>query len=141
AFPRNLADWGERVSWAARAAIGDDVSPNDPFLDHAGHEWVFVLAGLMSTGALLLALLVLWRAGRTGHLDADEELGVRRLLLEHGESDSLGYFATRRDKSVVFAPDGHAAITYRVVGSVSVASADPVGRVSSWPAAVQAWLT
>jgi len=65
---------------------------------------------------------------------------VRRLLLEGGERDSLGYFATRRDKSVIFSPDGRAAITYRVVASMSLASADPIGHHASWPAAIEAWL-
>ena len=56
------------------------------------------------------------------------------------EDDSLGYFATRRDKSVVFSPDRRAAVLFRVVGSVSVAGADPVGDRESWAAAVDAWL-
>ncbi len=49
------------------------------------------------------------------------------LLARHGRRDSLGYFATRRDKASVFSPDGRAAVTYRVLGGVSLASADPVG--------------
>ena len=56
-----------------------------------------------------------------------DELEIRRLVLETGERDSLAYFATRRDKSVIFSPDGRAAVTYRVVAEVSLASADPVG--------------
>ena len=49
------------------------------------------------------------------------------LLRDYGDHDSLGYFATRRDKSVVFAPSGRAAITYRVEVGVCLASGDPVG--------------
>ena len=52
---------------------------------------------------------------------------MRRLLAADGEPDSLGYFATRRDKSVVFAASGRAALTYRVIGGVTLASADPIG--------------
>ncbi|HEY2442657.1 MAG TPA: bifunctional lysylphosphatidylglycerol synthetase/lysine--tRNA ligase LysX [Streptosporangiaceae bacterium] len=143
AFPRTLHGPGQKAGWALRSAFGNTAAPDDPFLGgHAGYHWEFTLAGLMSAGALVLALLVFWRAGRSGqHQNATEELAVRRLLLQHGESDSLGYFATRRDKSVIFAPDGRAAITYRVVGSVSVASADPIGARASWRPAIQAWLT
>ncbi len=142
-FPRTLHGLGQQAGWALRSAFGNTAAPGDPFMGgHAGYHWVFALAGLMSAGALVLAVLVFWRAGRSGsHQNADEELAVRRLLLQHGESDSLGYFATRRDKSVIFAPDGRAAITYRVVGSVSVASADPIGQRASWRPAIQAWLT
>ena len=61
-------------------------------------------------------------------------------MLETGERDSLAYFATRRDKSVIFSPDRRAAVTYRVVAEVSLASADPVGHMSSWPGAIEAWI-
>ena len=69
-----------------------------------------------------------------------DELDIRRLVLETGERDSLAYFATRRDKSVIFSPDHRAAVTYRVVAEVSLASADPVGHMSSWPGAIEAWI-
>ena len=36
------------------------------------------------------------------------------LIQNFGADDSLAYFATRRDKAVIFAPSGKAAITYRV---------------------------
>ncbi|SIR65488.1 bifunctional lysylphosphatidylglycerol synthetase/lysine--tRNA ligase LysX [Williamsia sterculiae] len=141
-FPRSLRGWGEKSAWAFRSTFGDRVTGNDPFFrGDLGHHWIYVVSGWLSAGALILGLLVLWRANRDNEFaDADEELRVRRLLAEYGERDSLGYFATRRDKSVVFSPDGRAAVTFRVVGSVSVASADPVGDPDSWPGAVAAWL-
>ncbi|AKU15961.1 lysine--tRNA ligase [Luteipulveratus mongoliensis] len=141
-FPRTLSGPVEKVAWSVRAAFGVSTPPDEPgFRGHLGHHWIYGLAGLISAGALVLAILVFWRSGRAAqHQDAEEELAVRRLLLEHGEADSLGYFATRRDKSVVFSPDGRAAVTYRVEGSVSVASADPIGRHGSWAGAIHAWL-
>ena len=42
--------------------------------------------------------------------------------------DSLAYFALRRDKSVVWSPTGKAAVSYRVVSGVCLASGDPLGR-------------
>ncbi len=77
---------------------------------------------------------------RVRYLSQTEELQVRRLLLQYGERDSLGYFATRRDKAVVFSPDNDAAIAYRVVNGVSLASGDPLGDPAAWPAAIQRWL-
>ena len=50
--------------------------------------------------------------------------------------DSLGYFATRRDKAAIFAPSGKAAVTYRVVAGVSLASGDPVGDPDHWAPAI-----
>ncbi|MDF8266090.1 bifunctional lysylphosphatidylglycerol synthetase/lysine--tRNA ligase LysX [Luteipulveratus flavus] len=141
-LPRTLNGPVEKVAWSVRSTFGISTPPDEPgFHGHLGHHWIYQVAGVISAGALVLAILVFWRAGRAAqHQDADEELAVRRLLLEHGEGDSLGYFATRRDKSVVFSPDQRAAVTYRVEGSVSVASADPIGRRSSWDAAIQVWL-
>ncbi|HEX4701189.1 MAG TPA: bifunctional lysylphosphatidylglycerol synthetase/lysine--tRNA ligase LysX, partial [Pseudonocardiaceae bacterium] len=73
-------------------------------------------------------------------LSQEEELRVRELLADYGELDSLGYFATRRDKSVVFAENGRAALTYRVLGGTTLASGDPIGDPEAWPDAVTAWL-
>ncbi len=53
--------------------------------------------------------------------------------------DSLGYFALRRDKAVMWSPSGKAAIAYRVVG-VTLASGDPIGDPEAWPGAIEAWL-
>ncbi|GAB2689745.1 lysyl-tRNA synthetase class 2 [Barrientosiimonas humi] len=141
-MPGSLDGLLEEARWALRATFGQSTSPVDPTFDgRMGHQWIFGLAGLASAAALVLATLVLLRGNRAStHQSADEELAVRRLLLEHGEHDSLGYFATRRDKSVLFSRDGRAALTYRVEGTVCVASADPVGARSGWPEVIGDWL-
>ena len=69
-----------------------------------------------------------------------DEWKLRDLLARHGANDSLGYFALRHDKSVMFSPTGKAAVAYRVVGGVSLASGDPVGDVEAWPGAISAWI-
>ncbi|WP_431843862.1 bifunctional lysylphosphatidylglycerol synthetase/lysine--tRNA ligase LysX [Calidifontibacter indicus] len=143
AFPHRLVGIGERARWSIRSAFGVETGPGTPsFHGHVGPHWVYVIAGLISAVALVFALLAMWRAGHSGAWQsADDELAVRELLLRHGEDDSLGYFATRRDKEVVFSPDRRAVLTYRNEGSVSVASADPIGDRGSWPAAIEAWRT
>ncbi|TQS44004.1 bifunctional lysylphosphatidylglycerol synthetase/lysine--tRNA ligase LysX [Cryptosporangium phraense] len=141
-FPRTLHGTREKLTWANRSAFGFTAAGDRAGLNgHLGHHWVAALGGTLSAIALLAAVAVFLRAARAAQfLGADDELTVRRLLLESGDRDSLGYFATRRDKSVIFSPDGRAAITYRVVASVSLASADPIGHPASWPAAIDAWL-
>jgi len=52
----------------------------------------------------------------------------------------LGYFATRRDKEVIFSPSGKAAVTYRVVFGVTLASGDPIGDPEAWGHAIDEWL-
>ncbi len=54
--------------------------------------------------------------------------------------DSLGHFALRRDKAVVFSPSGKAAVTYRVVSGVMLASGDPIGDVEAWPGAIERFM-
>ncbi|SDN94722.1 lysyl-tRNA synthetase, class 2 [Actinacidiphila guanduensis] len=71
--------------------------------------------------------------------EADEER-LRCLLARHGARDSLGHFALRRDKSVVFSPSGKAAICYRVVSGVALAGGDPIGDVEAWPGAIESFM-
>jgi lysyl-tRNA synthetase class 2 len=93
---------------------------------------------------LLTAVSTLWLATKpstpVAQLDRGEEQQVRELLAKHGARDSLGYFALRRDKSVIFSPSGKAAIAYRVVSGVMLASGDPIGDVEAWPGAIKLFM-
>ena len=72
---------------------------------------------------------------------SDEDIDQVRTLIKHNlDQDSLGYFATRRDKSVIWSPNRKAGIAYRVQGGVMLASGDPFGEYSLWPAAIEAFL-
>src|ERR1700736_5197377 len=109
----------------------------------SGHPHVFVnaLLGLFGALALMVTAIVLFRSQRAENaLTGEDESAVRGLLERFGKNDSLAYFATRRDKAVVFAPDGRAAITYRVEVGVCLASGDPVGDPKAWRQAIAAWL-
>jgi lysyl-tRNA synthetase class 2 len=58
-------------------------------------------------------------------------------LYKHDElQDSVAYFATRYDKSVVWSKNKKAGIAYRVVNGVMLASGDPIGEYSLWPEAI-----
>jgi lysyl-tRNA synthetase class 2 len=72
-------------------------------------------------------------------LSPEDEQRLRELLRRHGARDSLGYFALRRDKSVVWSASGKAAITYRVVSGVALVSGDPIGDPEAWPGAIDAF--
>jgi len=103
--------------------------------------WVNLLLGLFGGISLFVALGVLLRSQRqSAALSPLEEERIRTLLASYGERDSLGYFATRRDKAVTFAPSGKAAVTYRVVTGVALASGDPIGDPDAWEPAIRAWL-
>ncbi|MEU7023226.1 phosphatidylglycerol lysyltransferase domain-containing protein [Streptomyces sp. NPDC046203] len=99
-----------------------------------------------SLGALgmLTALTTAYLAFRPEHpaarLTEDDETRLRALLERHGARDSLGHFALRRDKGVVFSPSGKAAVCYRVVSGVMLASGDPIGDVEAWPGAIERFM-
>ncbi|MEV0947040.1 bifunctional lysylphosphatidylglycerol synthetase/lysine--tRNA ligase LysX [Rhodococcus sp. NPDC049939] len=102
--------------------------------------FVNTLLGLFGAVALLAAVITLFRAQRSQNaLTGNDESALRGLLQQYGVDDSLGYFSTRRDKAVVFAPSGKAAITYRVEIGVCLASGDPIGDPEAWPQAIEAW--
>ncbi|MGD0240152.1 MAG: phosphatidylglycerol lysyltransferase domain-containing protein [Streptosporangiaceae bacterium] len=95
-----------------------------------------LIAGLLVVAALYLLL----RSPRHAPvMTRADEARLRALLAEHGARDSLGYFALRDDKNVVFSPTGKAAIGYRVLGGVSLAAGDPIGDPEAWPGAIAAW--
>ncbi|MFK4225350.1 phosphatidylglycerol lysyltransferase domain-containing protein [Streptomyces sp. NPDC019890] len=103
--------------------------------------WVNVTINVLSTLLLLAVLYAAFRSRRAvDPLTEDDEERLRVLLQRHGDRDSLGYFALRREKSVVWSPTGKAAVTYRVVGGVSLASGDPLGDPEAWPGAIDPWL-
>ncbi|MBP0453698.1 DUF2156 domain-containing protein [Kitasatospora sp. RG8] len=104
--------------------------------------WVNAVINAMGAVLFLLVLYVAFRSPKDKELlTAEDEERLRGLLDKQGERDSLGYFALRRDKAVVFSPSGKAAVTYRVVGGVSLASGDPIGDPEAWPGAIDAWLS
>ncbi|WP_328893513.1 phosphatidylglycerol lysyltransferase domain-containing protein [Streptomyces sp. NBC_00236] len=103
--------------------------------------WVNVVINILSTLLLIAVVYVAFRARRAvDPITPEDEAALRALLGRHGERDSLGYFALRREKSVVWSPTGKAAVAYRVVGGVSLASGDPIGDPEAWPGAIGPWL-
>ncbi|MDV9192253.1 phosphatidylglycerol lysyltransferase domain-containing protein [Streptomyces sp. SR27] len=103
--------------------------------------WVDVTINVLSTLLLIAVLFAAFRSRRAvDPLTEEDEEKLRLLLDKNGDRDSLGYFALRREKSVVWSPSEKAAVTYRVVGGVSLASGDPIGDPEAWPGAIEPWL-
>ncbi|MDR3081686.1 MAG: phosphatidylglycerol lysyltransferase domain-containing protein, partial [Streptomyces sp.] len=112
-------------------------------VDYAGNTSWTVGFSLGALG-LLTAVTTIYLAFRPEHpaarLTEEDEANLRTLLKKHGGRDSLGHFALRRDKAVVFSPSGKAAVTYRVVSGVMLASGDPIGDVEAWPGAIERFM-
>lgn len=111
------------------------------FRSPAVADAVSITTGTMGLLAVAVPLVLLLRprtcpAGQS----ADDSRRIAELLHRHGEQDSLGYFALRPDKSVIWSPTGKAAVAYRVLWGVCLASGDPLGEPEAWPGAIRAWL-
>jgi lysyl-tRNA synthetase, class II len=139
-FPGSLVHTADRLSFAAERVTGGAFRFAITRHGNAPAPVNLVL-GLFGALALFAGMYVLFRSQRAGAaLAPHEERRIRALLAATGERDSLGYFATRRDKAVVFSPTGKAAVTYRVVNGVTLASGDPIGDPGGWDPAIEAWL-
>ena len=101
----------------------------------------YLLVALAATSMLVTGALVL-RAPR--HVEAKSEADdrdLRSLIISHGDSDSLAYFALRDDRALLWGPGRRSGISYRMVNGTMLASGDPLGPRDSWPDAISAFLT
>ncbi|MGJ6968039.1 phosphatidylglycerol lysyltransferase domain-containing protein [Streptosporangium sp. G11] len=142
AHPRSLVDdpsAGERLQHVLLGLIGVE-GPVRYSSERTADLVYFSLVGLGALTAVTTLYLVLRPERPVAELGPEQEETVRELLARHGARDSLGYFALRRDKSVVFSPTGKAVIAYRVVSGVMLASGDPIGDVEAWPGAIRRFM-
>ncbi len=115
--------------------IGDFVVDSSPI---HGLRVLGLLLSATSALVTVLALLYFLRSQRLPGRTAADDLFVRGLLSQWDE-DSLGYFATRDDRSVVASGDGRAAVSHGVAVGVSMAGGDPLGDPQSWDNAITQW--
>ena len=142
AFPNSLSGQRRKVLWPIRTAIGLEPETDSIVLPrhrHAvgGRRHRRAVDDRPAVGVRRAAALD--RAGR--HLEADDELALRRLLRDHGEVGLARLLRHppgqdgRSSRPTVGPPS-----TYRVEAGTSLASADPIGDPRSWPAAIDAWM-
>jgi len=98
------------------------------------------LSALGALTVVVVVYLLLRPSEPAPSLSAEDEECIRGLLARHGRQDSLGYFALRPDKSVIWSPSRKACVAYRVVTGVMLASGDPLGDPEAWPGALTAFL-
>ena len=134
----NGGGWFARVEEVLLGLIGVS-GPMSFKVDRYNDYVYFSLLGLSLLTLLVTLYLFLRPAAPDALLTPAQESEVRELLAKHGRRDSLGYFALRRDKSVLFSPSGKACIAYRVVAGVMLASGDPVGDPEAWPGAIKSF--
>jgi lysyl-tRNA synthetase class 2 len=93
------------VHWAQEAALGL-IGLDGPvrFQFKLGGDLVSYTTGASGLLAVVVAVVVLLRPGeRRPQRTEDDERALRALLERYGSADSLGYFALRTDKSLMWA--------------------------------------
>jgi lysyl-tRNA synthetase class 2 len=100
-----------------------------------------LLTSALGAFTLVVTIYLFLRSDRPrARLSAADVVKIRELLEKHGDRDSLGYFALRDDKSVIWSPSGKAGVCYRVVTGVMLAAGDPLGDPEAWPGAIAEFL-
>ena len=108
--------------------------------DSRGDLYHLLTSGLGAFTLIVTVYLFFLSERPRARLAAVDAVKIRELLAKHGDRDSLGYFALRDDKSVIWSPSGKAGICYRVVAGVMLASGDPLGDPEAWPGAIAEFL-
>jgi lysyl-tRNA synthetase, class II len=111
------------------------------FITETRGDFFGVLTGGLGLFTLIVVgYLFLRRPRREGRLGPGDATRIRDLLDRQGERDSLGYFALRSDKNIIWSPTGKSCIGYRALAGVMLASGDPLGDPEAWPGAIHAFL-
>lgn len=133
------ASWSARVVEVLSGLVG--FTPELEFGREFSSQFTEIaLNSLGAATAMLTLVAFLAPVRKPARLSAQDEARLRAMLACGGGRDSLGYFCLRGDKVAVFSPSGKAAVSYRVIGGVSLASGDPLGDPEAWPQAITAWL-
>ena len=100
--------------------------------DRIGDSVKFVL----QVFGYLTLLVPLWQFFRKvqpiNQISIQEAEKVKEIVLKNPQSDSLSYFSTRLDKSVMWSDSHTAGQSYRVQNGVLLVSGDPFGHYSLW---------
>ncbi|WP_280456697.1 bifunctional lysylphosphatidylglycerol synthetase/lysine--tRNA ligase LysX [Nocardia carnea] len=138
-FPGSSAPGAPRALFVvSQLTAGLAVRPAQ-FTEDAPFSTAFLL-GLFGAMVFAATVMVLVRTQRAEHaLTEADETALRELLNSPDSTGSIDYLATRRDRGIVFSPNGRAAIGYRVESGICLALGDPLGARDCWPQAVAAW--
>jgi lysyl-tRNA synthetase class 2 len=130
---------GNALAWTVQGMLGSDLADHFRVAhDRAADVVGSVLLGLGLMTVLVPVLRFPRPPAQPAMLTAEADRRVRALLEAH--PDSLGWFATRQDKQVVWSATGKSAIAFRVVNGVVLAGGDPLGDPEAWPGAITAFL-
>ncbi len=131
--------FGQRVQEVIYGLVG--VSGPVQWMPEARGDLFAIFTSALGIFTLVVTVYLFLRpAAPRARLGPADAARVRDLLSRYGDRDSLGYFALRDDKSVIWSSTGKACVCYRVVSGVMLASGDPIGDPEAWPGAIGPFL-
>ncbi len=131
--------FGQRVQEVVYGLVG--VSGPVQWVPEGLGDLFNLLSGALGLFTLIVTVYLFLRpAEPRARLGPADGARIRDLLGRYGDRDSLGYFALRDDKNVIWSPTGKACVCYRVVSGVMLASGDPIGDPEAWPGAIGPFL-
>ncbi len=129
----------QRVVHVAYGLVG--VSGPVRFVPDSRADLFNLLTSALGVFTLLVTAYLFLRPAKLAARPSEaDSRRISELLDRYGDRDSLGYFALRSDKNVIWSPTGKACIGYRVVSGVMLGSGDPIGDPEAWPGAIHAFL-
>jgi lysyl-tRNA synthetase class 2 len=106
-----------------------------------GHWFPISITVLGVCSVVVIGLLALAPVAERVGLHHHHELRNRvRPMADRDDGDTLDPFALRQDKCYVFSADGSAALAYRYVNGIGLASADPLGNPDAYPEVIEAFI-
>jgi len=123
--------------------VYETVGANGPvyFVSDPRSDFYHLLTSALGLFTLIVTVYLFLRPAQPrARLGESSAAKIRALLAKHGDRDSLGYFALRNDKSVIWSPSEKACVCYRVVSGVMLAAGDPIGDPEAWPGAIAEFL-
>ncbi len=133
-------------TWIGFLVLQDDFTPNATLADMVGEffsrliftpsgniepdtraaTWFVTSIGAVWIITIVVSVIGLIYATRRARPVPEQDARLRQLLAQHGSS-SIEWMLTWKGNTVWLSADGQTAIGYRVVGSVALCLADPVG--------------
>ena len=96
-------------------------------------DTVFTTLLIFGIATITIPILLFFRRVKpVNQIDEVEARAIKEIVLKNPQSDSLSYFSTRLDKSIVWSDSKTAGQSYRVQNGVLLAAGDPFGHYSLW---------
>ncbi len=105
-----------------------------------GHWFPISITVLGVFSLVTIGLLALAPVAEQIGLHHHEARNRVRPMCNRDDGDTLDPFALRQDKSYVFSADGSAALAYRYLNGIGLASADPLGNPEAYPEVIAAFI-